>query len=1502
MATFAIGDVADAAITLKYGGKSLNLMAKMVTMAEIRLNKLIKQFNIGLDTLVDFLNSLGAGIKDANPNMKVSDEYLPALHKKFGKDREMVEAAAKVDVKLTEILEASKQRRRIEMDTNPTPTKVLVKKIENTPRAVIPTAIENYAFGDGTMTATVRSISFPNRIITGPVGEYEAGVLFPENITCDGAPIPYAWLTIYAKDFFEVGSEIRVSVKSAIKDGKVAILELPIDKAAAFTKALQDTKRYFETLAPGLRLESTYPIAETADYYFIGIQDTLMLGVILKQSIPVESIQEDGSIPIYVAEKGQSLLDLLICYCPVTEAQKEETSDLDKAVSAFLSEAEMDVILEEDLAIVKYILEKYPHVNRSNCDQFTGDIYCRVPSDSAMIPFLTRGGLKDRAFWMNCTRRADRSDGEPTIILFNESPTIAIEMVIKDGNQFQLKTFDSLGSYDTRAVIMRNNRQGSLLKVSPEHLHFVTSFEPIPTEYSTEAAIDLAEKLGDFNGRILGTIRKGQREKISRNAKDYETLNDYLEFKRDKEQDSVAAPVFIPAERIMRTAGENIGGPGGLKLELTPEILEALLPGEEDSIDGMHVSIVDETGLLEMMTGVLKSNGYDTILLFNRGHVNPDDFMDGGIYIRRRVNVKPLVVQMNALKDFVMMDSLGIYHELVGGRLKPVDERAAGNLEFFNPVFGQSSVDNNQPLAVRKALANENVVLIQGPPGTGKTTIIVEIIAQLVKQGRKVLVCSQAHAAVKNIYDRLPIDGMNVVNLDDEEAMNKLIREFSPEIYGRFLKNNIELIRHFALHEGSVEEVRALIGEFVYDTPEQTLRYRSMHHGVVDILMKKGFSQEKLEEALTKLEEETREITGMLLQTRLFQTRDVVMGTCMGIGMNRALSSRSVHFDTVIIDEAGKANLAETLVPMQLGDRFILVGDHRQLPPFIDRAEIMEYVEDAMEEGDKPVDATSVVAALSNSLFADFFNHPNFPEENKVMLNYQFRMNPEIGQYISDLFYEGKLFSGKGTEKQNLDVEGFPNAVTFVKTDTLPPFDPENDPRETAPGDGSYFNDREITLICNEILPVVQKAMDANPELKLGIITPYKAQYFRLRQRLEDTQMADYVHTIDSIQGSEFDIVIFSFVRSFSKSSGKTVGFLDDMRRLNVSLSRAKKKLILVGNLYTLQNPNAHANYGVSGMVQPVDVFKSIARNIVNYGSASDYEVFMESKPVPGMVFWSCPYECRESGQLVFQLERGGRKLHFSMPIPEDFPEGDSIDVVFVKQNEKTGKPMFRIADIEAFYEKHTVGDCLDGIVKHILPLPSGEKLYFIRVDGMDGALKMRPDAPDFAKVGDVVTVEVSGILLEERRLYLKPKLSIAEKLLDRNRSKYLFSASVNAYGEFPSLTLLMDDGSMAEVKAPFLYRVSVLGRKYDLFRMANMQVILDKRYYEAFRAHYKIDQFVNGTVVGEDEKFYYIDADDAFGVVFKRFMRGRTLSMGEKCYFKVYKFNDEFQHIVFNL
>ena len=1485
-------------------------------MAEIRLSKLIKQFNIGLNTLVDFLNSQGADILpiEVTPNWKVSDKYLPALHERFGKDKNLNDAAEKVDVTMHAILDkvTSKRENNAESSAleptaeNKTTFPVIKTPVIRTKKKPVDT--EGHDFGDGTSTAIVTSISFPSRVITSPIGDYECGILFSENITCFGAPVPNAWLKVHARDFFEVGAEIRVSVKSAIKEGRVAMLELPLEKSASFSKFIGETKYYFETLAPGFRLEAAYPVAETADYYIIGIQDTLLLGVVLKESIPQEAIQEDGSFPVYVAAKGESPLDLILCYYQTANLQKEEAINADEAVSNFLSEQELNIIDELDLAIVKQVLEKYPQVTRENCDQFTGEIYCRVPGDSAMNVYMNQGYFKERSFWMNVVHFPGQENTSPTIVLFNENPTVVIEMEKKNPNEFLLKNFDPRETNDAKRTIIRNNKKGSLLKISSDHLHFVTPYEPIPADYSTDDALDLGEKLGDFNGRIMETIRRTQRERISSNAQDYETLTDYLEYQCEKEEDQEADSVFIPSSQIELSTGDAIGGTGALNLDLTPDILEELIPEGEDSIDGMHVSITDETCSRELMTGVLRSDGIDTRLVFDRGRLNPQELIEGGLHIKPRVNTKHLKIQIGALNKFVMQNSLGIYHQLISGSLKPINLKEKEDVTFFNPVFTTLAKDNNQPLAVRKALANENILLIQGPPGTGKTTIIVEIIRQLAARGQKVLVCSQAHAAVQNIYDRLPSEGISIVNLDDPDSLNKLAREFNTEMYGRFLQNNVALVRRFAEDGGTIDGARELVETFSYETKEQDKRYREMHRAVLAILERGDYSVGRLNAILHNLEQETRDLTAEMLEARLFQARDVVMGTCMGVGMNRALSRGSVRFDTVIIDEAGKANLAETIVPMQLGTRFILVGDHRQLPPFIDRNEIGEYVADTMENVPVPVDANQVIHALSNSLFSDFFNHPNFPEENKVMLNYQFRMNPEIGQYISDLFYGGELFSGKGTENQTLEMADFPNAVTFINTDTKK-FDRDNNPSETEAPDGSIYNAYESKIICEDILPAVKQAMGSHPELKLGIITPYKAQYFNIRRELEGSGLEGCVHTVDSIQGSEFDIVVFSFVRSFPRSKRKTVGFLDDMRRLNVSLSRAKKKLILVGNLQTLCNPDAHVNYEVEGMVSPVEVFESIARNVVSFRKASDVERFISANPEPGTIFRGCPFSLTENGDFVsFDIDLTGNRLRFSMPVWGSRPQGETLDVVYLGLGKDNGKPLFGSADFEDFCERHKVGDSLEGTVVKIVTRPSRvegkedkeDKIYVIDVDGLNGTMLIPSESSFSAKEGDKVDVEVKEIDPSKRKVFLNPAMTMADKIFERRF--FLFSASVLSLGTNPYVTLQMEDGSLAEVQSHILYCIAEEGKLYKLFALPSGTVILDKTPYEQFRKYHHENEFVQGTVIGSDRKSYFIEAEDAVGILLKNYTFGHTLKKGDKRYFQVHSFNDEKSMIFFGL
>lgn len=163
-----------------------------------------------------------------------------------------------------------------------------------------------------------------------------------------------------------------------------------------------------------------------------------------------------------------------------------------------------------------------------------------------------------------------------------------------------------------------------------------------------------------------------------------------------------------------------------------------------------------------------------------------DDYLAGGIYLRRRANTKHLEIQRLALNEFVRKDSLGIYQDLINDRLTPINVSQYDSLQYVNPIFDMAGDDNNQTLAVKKALANENVLLIQGHPGTGKTTIIVEIINQLVKEGKKVLVCSQAHAAVANIYDRLDKQNLDILRLEDAKEISVSTKNFDAKVFSFF--------------------------------------------------------------------------------------------------------------------------------------------------------------------------------------------------------------------------------------------------------------------------------------------------------------------------------------------------------------------------------------------------------------------------------------------------------------------------------------------------------------------------------------------------------------------------------------------------------------------------------------------------------------------------------------------------------------------------------------------
>jgi hypothetical protein len=289
------------------------------------------------------------------------------------------------------------------------------------------------------------------------------------------------------------------------------------------------------------------------------------------------------------------------------------------------------------------------------------------------------------------------------------------------------------------------------------------------------------------------------------------------------------------------------------------------------------------------------------------------------------------------------------------------------------------------------------------------------------------------------------------------------------------------------------------------------------------------------------------------LYPELIRYADVVGATCIGAASSKYLGS--VSFGLAIIDEAGQIAAPNLLVPLVRAERAVLVGDHIQLPPFAEQ-ELADWA-----RAEDPVLADLVTKSAFELLF------PYAPDGSRQTLHTQRRMPRVIGDFISSYFYEGGL--GSDTDRPDRD-ELFAAPLAFVDTAELPAA--ERRERRPAPGepwpDKSWVNDTEAKLITDLVTYYDARKSD------WVVIVPFSAQEGRvsalLAERLGDEERAaSKVASVDSFQGGEHDTVIFGFTRSNSHGS---VGFFKDVRRSNVAFSRARQRLIMVGDMSTLVN------------------------------------------------------------------------------------------------------------------------------------------------------------------------------------------------------------------------------------------------------------------------------------------------------------------------------------------
>lgn len=448
--------------------------------------------------------------------------------------------------------------------------------------------------------------------------------------------------------------------------------------------------------------------------------------------------------------------------------------------------------------------------------------------------------------------------------------------------------------------------------------------------------------------------------------------------------------------------------------------------------------------------------------------------------------------------------------------------------------FYNAELDENQKCAVQKSLSLSNdceVLVLQGPPGTGKTTTITEIVTQILKTRphEKILIASQSNQAVDNVLEKICEFEDKILRIgNDPKKMSKVAQNYIPDkVLNKIIKENIQRIDKSPVKFQN-PEIQTKMQELQKDFREK------LQH----ITSKMGND--------TKSTEKNKEADLATLFTRNIR---LIFGTLLGISSWNKF--REMTFDTIIVDEAGRATLSELLVPCIKAKKLILVGDHKQLAPVIDD-DVLEKIDDKNE--------------AKTSFFQRLFERTKRADRENLLhtLEYNYRAACSICDLYSNAFYEGKLKTTDVINWKKQHSLSFTSNVVWCDTGKLP----DKEDKQKGTGKINQCNARIIERVLNQLKT---EMTSQNKSYDIGIITPYKAQMELLRSRLAiKKNYADCkidIGTVDSFQGSDRDIIIYDCVRSGKLKHKAKIDFIAEEKRLNVSLSRAKLLLVIVGDM-----------------------------------------------------------------------------------------------------------------------------------------------------------------------------------------------------------------------------------------------------------------------------------------------------------------------------------------------
>ncbi len=525
---------------------------------------------------------------------------------------------------------------------------------------------------------------------------------------------------------------------------------------------------------------------------------------------------------------------------------------------------------------------------------------------------------------------------------------------------------------------------------------------------------------------------------------------------------------------------------------------------------------------VQELTGTIKQSNKNKMKLIMHTDELPDWCYDGKLGVNIQFDDNSYIEMQKALDEVI-----GAKHNRVAELREIIEGNELPTFEKIDDTIVIPQLNFSQNRAVRHILSANDISIVHGPPGTGKTTTIVQAIRLVLQTEKQVLVCAPTNTAVDLLTEKLIEQGINVLRVGHPARVSEdlLKSTIDGQIQTHENYKDIKSLRRNA------EEYFKMASKYKRAMGRDDYKQRTLYYTEARNCIK-----------------ESRLLEDYIVNS-LFENAQVICCTPV-TSNNKALAKK--RFNTLFFDEASQALEAISWIPLLKCNRVIFSGDHFQLPPVVKSAK-------AKQEGlDKTMlDRCTKIDAIS------------------TLLNRQYRMHQLIMQFSNSYFYNNEL-EADATVKDTLLSLNEDSDILHIPVELIDTagcsFDEVQNP-ETL----SLSNKGEADLIFKHLELLLQQYQHAGETTKLdiGIISPYKEQRELLKESLQNFDYSQYlvneldVKTIDGFQGEERDVIYISLVRSNPNSE---IGFLSDIRRMNVALTRAKKKLVVIMDTATIGN------------------------------------------------------------------------------------------------------------------------------------------------------------------------------------------------------------------------------------------------------------------------------------------------------------------------------------------